>query len=149
MSMLNELKKITDNSKKRLGRGHGSGKGAHTVGRGTKGQRARKSGEAPAWFEGGQLPLVKRLPMQRGKSRFNVLVPTAAVSLSEISKMKADVITLDSLKLEKVIHARFKKAKVIANGKIERKIVVRGLPVSAGATKLIVKAGGSVENATE
>ncbi len=145
MSILNQLQKITDTSKKRLGRGHGSGKGGHTVGRGTKGQRARKSGQAPAWFEGGQLPLTKRLPMQRGKSRFNVLLPTAAVSLSAISKMKADVITLDSLKLEKVIDRRFQKAKVIANGTIERKVIVRGLPVSAGAAKHISKAGGSVE----
>jgi large subunit ribosomal protein L15 len=147
MSMLNQLKKITDRSAKRLGRGHGSGKGAHTVGRGNKGTRARKSGQAPAWFEGGQLPLVKRLPMQRGKSRFNVLVPTAAVTLAALNNMKATEITLDTLKLEKVIDGRFKKAKVIANGKIERKVLLKGVPASAGATAQIEKAGGSVESA--
>ncbi|MBW7955596.1 50S ribosomal protein L15 [Patescibacteria group bacterium] len=149
MSMLNQLKKITTSGSKRVGRGIGSGKGGHTVGRGTKGQRARKSGQAPAWFEGGQLPLIKRLPMQRGKGRFNVLVPTAAVSLSDVNKMKADVVTLDSLKLEKVIHSRFQRAKIIANGKIERKVIVRGLPVSAGAAKQIEQAGGSIESASE
>lgn len=147
--MLNELQKITSNPKKRVGRGYGSGKGGHTVGRGTKGQRSRKSGNAPAWFEGGQLPLIKRLPMQRGKNRFNVLVPTAAVSLSDLSNMTAEVITLDALKLEKIIHSRFQRAKVIANGKIERKVIVRGLPVSAGAAKQIEQAGGSIESATE
>ncbi|MBW7944339.1 50S ribosomal protein L15 [Patescibacteria group bacterium] len=148
MSMLNTLKKLTDHPKKRVGRGYGTGKGGHTVGRGTKGQRARKSGQAPAWFEGGQLPMIKRLPMQRGKARFNVLTPTAAVTLSDINKMKADVITLDALKLEKVIHSRFQRAKIIANGKIERKVIVRGLPTSAGAAKQIEQAGGSVESAT-
>jgi len=147
--MLNDLKKLTDKPKKRLGRGYGSGKGGHTVGRGTKGQRARKSGEAPAWFEGGQLPLIKRLPMQRGKNRFNVLTPTAEVTLAMVQKMVADVITLDALKLEKVIHPRFQRAKLIANGKIERKVIVRGLPVTAGAAKQIEQAGGSIESATE
>lgn len=149
MSMLNVLKKLTEKPKKRIGRGYGTGKGGHTVGRGTKGQRARKSGEAPAWYEGGQLPLIKRLPMQRGKARFNVLVPTAEVTLSHLNKMTAEVITLDALKLEKVIHARFQRAKVIANGKIERKVIVRGLPATAGAVKAIKHAGGSVESATE
>jgi large subunit ribosomal protein L15 len=147
--MLNVLKKLTDKPKKRIGRGYGTGKGGHTVGRGTKGQRARKSGEAPAWYEGGQLPLIKRLPMQRGKARFNVLVPTAEVTLAHLNKMTAEVITLDALKLEKVIHARFQRAKVIANGKIERKVIVRGLPATAGAVKAIEHAGGSVESATE
>src|SRR5260221_1304622 len=99
MSMLNKLTKITEKPAKRLGRGYGSGKGEHTVGRGNKGMRARKSGEAPAWFEGGQLPLVKRLPMLRGKSRFNVIRPTATVTLSHIEKMKAETITLDAVKL--------------------------------------------------
>lgn len=146
--MLNDLKKITSKPAKRVGRGHGSGKGAHTVGRGNKGQRARKSGQAPAWFEGGQLPLIKRLPMLRGKSRFNVIDPSAEVTLSDLNKMQAEVITLDTLILEKVISKRFKKAKIIANGSIERKVVVKGLPVSAGATKLITQAGGSVESAT-
>jgi large subunit ribosomal protein L15 len=87
--------------------------------------------------------------MQRGKARFNVLVPTAEVTLAHLNKMTAEVITLDALKLEKVIHARFQRAKVIANGKIERKVIVRGLPATAGAVKAIEHAGGSVESATE
>lgn len=148
MSKLSELKKLTTPKMKRIGRGIGSGKGGHTVGRGTKGQRSRKSGQAPAWFEGGQLPLIKRLPMQRGKSKFNVLTPTAAVSVSELNTMKAEVITLDTLKLEGIIHRRFTRAKIIANGTIERKVIVKGIPASAGAAALITKAGGSIESAT-
>jgi large subunit ribosomal protein L15 len=142
--MLNNLKKITEKQSKRLGRGRGSGKGEHTVGRGNKGMRARKSGEAPAWFEGGQLPMIKRMPMQRGKGRFNVLYPAALVSLSDLERMSAEVITLDTLKLEKVIDKRFQKAKIVANGKITRKVTVQGLPVSQSAIKLIEAAKGQV-----
>jgi large subunit ribosomal protein L15 len=145
MSLLNSLTKVVEKPSKRLGRGPGSGKGRHTVGRGTKGQRARKSGEAPLWFEGGQLPLTKRLPMLRGKSRFNVLIPTAAVRLSDLEKMSSDVISLDTLKLEGLIDGRFKKAKVIANGSLTRKVIVRGIAVSKAAATIIEQAGGSIE----
>ncbi len=147
MSLLKTLTKIVDKPAKRLGRGTGSGKGNHTVGRGSKGQRSRKSGQAPAWFEGGQLPLIKRLPMLRGKKRFNVLDPAAAVSLSEIDKMKADIITLDTLKLEKVIEGRFRKAKIINNGTLSRKVIVRGIPVSKNAATIIEQQGGTIEAA--
>lgn len=143
--MLQKLPQIVHKSAKRLGRGVGSGKGEHTVGRGTKGQRARKSGEAPAWFEGGQLPLIKRLPMQRGKARFNVLVPTAEVSLRDIEKMKSTVITLEALKLEKVIHPRFTRAKIIANGKVSRSVTIQGLAISQTAATMIEQAGGKVQ----
>jgi large subunit ribosomal protein L15 len=146
MSLLNKLNKLVENPSKRLGRGPGSGKGKHTVGRGNKGMRARKSGSAPLWFEGGQLPLIKRVPMQRGKGRFNVLFPTAAVGLNEIEKMSADVITLDTLKIERIIDQRFKKAKIIANGSLTRKVTVRGIAVSKTAATIIEQAGGSIEN---
>lgn len=143
--MLQNLTKIVDRPAKRLGRGPGSGKGRHTVGRGTKGQRARKSGEAPLWFEGGQLPLVKRMPMLRGKARFNVLHPAAAVTLTDLNKMSGSTITLDTLKLEKVIDPKFKKAKIIANGTIDRKVNVQGIRVSKAAAAAIEKAGGKIE----
>ncbi len=143
--MLNKLTKITEKKAKRLGRGPGSGKGEHTVGRGNKGMRARKSGQAQAWFEGGQLPMVKRMPMLRGKARFNVLTPSAMVTLHDLNKMSAEVITLDALKLEKVIDARFAKAKIVANGEVTRKVSVQGVPVSKSAKTAIEKAGGKVE----
>lgn len=147
MSLMLTLSKSSEKKKKRLGRGPGSGKGRHTVGRGSKGSGARKSGSMPTWYEGGQLPLIKRLPMLRGKARFNVIRPTAAVSLSDIEKMTAEIITLDSLKLEKVIDSKFKKAKIIANGKIARKVTVQGIAVSATAAKMIAAAGGTTESA--
>ena len=144
MSLLNKLTKITEKKSKRLGRGVGSGKGEHTVGRGNKGMRARNSGEAPAWFEGGQLSITKRMPMLRGKARFNVLEPAAMVTLNDLSKMSTDVITLDALKLEKIIDKKFKKAKIVANGQITRKVSIQGVPVSKTAATLIEKAGGTV-----
>ncbi|SRR5258708_14977592 len=144
MSMLHKLTKIATKPSKRLGRGRGSGKGEHTVGRGTKGQRARKSGEAPAWFEGGQLPLVKRLPMMRGKDRFSVLEPSALVTLNDLNKMSTTVITLDALKLEHVVDKRFHKAKIVGNGTITRKVSVQGVRVSKSAAAQIEKAGGEI-----
>jgi len=144
MSLLNSLTSIVSRSSKRVGRGYGSGKGGHTSGRGMKGQRSRVGSKIPLWFEGGQLPLTKRLPMLRGKGRFNVLVPTAEVTLADIEKMDAKVINLETLKIEKVINARFKKAKLVKTGKLTRKVTVE-IPVSAASKKAIESAGGSTK----
>jgi large subunit ribosomal protein L15 len=144
MSLLNSLTSIVSRSSKRVGRGYGSGKGGHTSGRGMKGQRSRVGSKIPLWFEGGQLPLTKRLPMLRGKGRFNVLVPTAEVTLADIEKMDAKVISLETLKIEKVINARFKKAKLVKTGKLTRSVTVE-IPVSAAAKKAIESAGGSIK----
>jgi large subunit ribosomal protein L15 len=144
MSLLNKLTITTTKSSKRLGRGYGSGKGGHTSTRGQKGQKSRQGAKIPLWFEGGQLPLIKRLPMLRGKGRLNVVRITAEVTLSEINAMKADTITLDTLKLEKVISSRAGKAKVIASGKLDKKVTVQGLKVTKAAQEAIVAAGGAV-----
>ncbi len=146
MSLLNSLTSIIDNSKKRVGRGYGSGKGGHTSSRGQKGQKSREGGSVPLWFEGGQLPIIKRMPMMRGKARFKVVRPTAEVNLSAINKMKSDIISLDTLILEKVIDKKFKKAKVIAGGKLEKKVTLKGLRVSASARKEIESLGGKIED---
>jgi large subunit ribosomal protein L15 len=143
MSLLNSLTSIINTKSKRVGRGAGSGKGFHTAGRGNKGQKARSGGSVPLWFEGGQLPLVKRLPMWRGKGKFNVVRPTAEITLTDLNNMTATSITLETLKLEKVIDGRFKKAKIVKTGKLERKVAVE-IPTTAGAEKEIKKAGGSV-----
>ena len=145
MSLLNKLTSITEKSHKRVGRGYGMGKGGHTAGRGQKGQGSRTGANVPLWFEGGQLPLIKRLPMWRGKGKFTSVRPSAAITLSDLEKMTADVITLETLKVEKVIDRRYKKAKVISNGSLTRKITVKEIGVSAGARKAIEKAGGTVE----
>lgn len=145
MSLLNQLTSTSTRSGKRLGRGYGSGKGGHTSSRGQKGQNSRQGKNMPIWFEGGQLPMIKRMPMIRGKSRFESLEPTAELTLTDLAKMKADIISLDTLKLEKVIDPRFKKAKIISNGQINRVVTVQGIRVSTAAKAAIVKAGGKVE----
>jgi len=145
MSLLGSLIAITSRKSKRLGRGIGSGKGGHTASRGNKGQRARTGGSIPLWFEGGQLPLIKRMPMWRGKGKFKVVRPTAEVSLSEVEKMSSPTITLETLKIEKVIDTRFKKAKIVATGTISRAVEIQGVLISKSAQAAIEKAGGSVK----
>jgi len=130
---------------KRLGRGYGSGKGGHTVGRGQKGQKSRKGKPIPLWFEGGQLPGVKKYPMIRGKSRFSVLTPTAEITLTDLEKLSTNMVTLETLKLHKVIDRRFKKAKIIYNGKLTKKRQIKGILISAKARQAVEKLGGSVE----
>lgn len=142
MSLLNKLSSVRKSLPKRVGRGYGSGKGGHNSGRGQKGQNSR--GGVPIWFEGGQLPLIKRMPMQRGKSKLKVVRPTAELNLTELHNIKADTITLDTLKLEKIIDARFKKAKIVASGEITRKVTIEGIGVTQGAKSAIEKAGGTV-----
>ncbi len=147
MSLLAKLARTTKPSKKRVGRGYGSGQGGHTSGRGTKGQGSRVGGKIANWFEGGQLPLIKRLPMWRGKGRFNVVRPTAQVSLATLQNMQATTITLETLKLEKIVDTRFKKAKIVKTGKITRAVTIDGVRVTAGAKAAIEAAGGTVVQA--
>lgn len=145
MSLLHKLTSITARSSKRLGRGYGSGKGGHTASRGQKGQRSRKGKSIPLWFEGGQLPGVKKYPMIRGKGKFKVLRTTAEINLTDLEKLPVTEVTLETLKLHKVIEPAFKKAKIIHTGKLTQKRNVKGIPVSAQARRTIEKLGGSVE----
>ncbi len=145
MSLLNKLKKTSDKKKKRLGRGYGSGKGGHTTNRGMKGQKSRVGSKIPLWFEGGQLPLVKRVPMLRGKGRFKVVRPVAELTFDDINKFDFDVITLQTLKANRIIDPAFKQAKIIKSGKLKKKITVKGIRVSKGAEEVIKNLGGSVE----
>lgn len=145
MSLFDQLQKTTTKSAKRLGRGYGSGKGGHTAGRGQKGQRSRTGFKTPLWFEGGSLPLTKRLPMWRGKSRFENLRPTAELTFDDINAMDLEEISLDTLKLNKIINSAFKKAKIIKKGKLNRKITVKGIALSEAAKKEIESLGGKVE----
>lgn len=144
MSILSVIKKITTKRSKRLGRGYGSGKGGHTSSRGQKGQTSRTGSKVPLWFEGGALPLSKRIPMWRGKGRFKSLRSTAELTLSDLNKIELSEITLDSLKLNKIIDLRYKKAKVIATGKLSKKVTLKGILVSQAAKKEIEALGGSV-----
>jgi large subunit ribosomal protein L15 len=144
MKKLNNLISIVSKSQKRVGRGYGSGVGGHTSTRGQKGQKSRSGSKIPLWFEGGQLPLIKRMPMLRGKGRMNVVRPTFEVSLTELNGMTATEVTLDTLKLENIVSARAKVAKVIATGTLSRVINLKGVRTSAQAKVAIEQAGGTV-----
>jgi len=127
--------------KKRVGRGFGChGK---TAGRGHKGQKARSGGYHKVGFEGGQMPLQRRLPKRGFASQMRD--DTAEVRLSDLRKVAADVIDLAALKSAGVVPQSVLRAKVILAGEIKRKVALKGLLVSKGARAAIEAAGGNVE----
>lgn len=128
-------------SAKRLGRGIGSGLGK-TSGRGHKGQKSRKGGGIRRGFEGGQMPLYRRLPKFGFTSHINNV---AEVRLSDLEKVPSSEITLDILKEFKVVAYNFSAAKVILSGEITAAKAVKGIKVTKGAKSAIEAAGGSVE----
>lgn len=129
-------------SRKRVARGIGSGLGK-TAGRGHKGQKSRSGGLHKVGFEGGQMPLQRRLP-KRGfasrTSRYN-----DELRLYQLQAMKAEVVDLEALRAEGVIGHEIRKVKVINTGNIERAVTVKGLAVTEGAKAAIEAAGGKVE----
>src|SRR5690606_6506310 len=129
-------------SRKRVGRGIGSGLGK-TCGRGHKGQRARKSGNVRPGFEGGQMPLQKRLPKYGFTSR--VSLSHAEVRLGELSSLQASVIDLEVLRSANVIGHNIKTVKIFLSGELKSAITVKGLAVSKGAKAAIEAAGGKIE----
>ena len=141
---LNELSPGEGSKKdrKRAGRGIGSGLGK-TAGRGHKGQKSRTGGYHKVGFEGGQMPLQRRLP-KRGfasrTARYN-----AEVRLYQLAVMDADIIDMDVLKAEKIVGHDTKKVKIINTGELARAITVKGLAVTKGAQAAIEAAGGKVE----
>ena len=141
---LNQIKPAAGakHAKKRVGRGIGSGSGK-TAGRGHKGQKARSGGFHKVGFEGGQMPLQRRLP----KRGFVSLTrgDTVEVRLSSLDKLPVDDIDILVLKQAGVVPNAALSAKVILNGEIKRKVTLRGLLVTKGTRAAIEKAGGSVE----
>ena len=129
--------------RKRVGRGIGSGLGK-TCGRGHKGQSSRAGGGVKAGFEGGQMPLQRRLPKSGFVSRVGRLV--AEVRLSELAAVNADVVDLAALKSADVIGENIRRAKVIASGTIAKSVTLRGLGVTKGARAAIEAAGGTIED---
>ncbi len=127
---------------KRRGRGIGSGLGK-TAGRGHKGQKARSGGFHKIGFEGGQMPLQRRLPKFGFMSR-KALV-SSEIRLSEIDKSGLDVITIDSLKEVGLIQKNIKFVKVMLSGEITRPVTIQGIKVTAGAAKAVESAGGKIE----
>jgi len=129
-------------SAKRVGRGIGSGLGK-TCGRGHKGQSSRSGGFHKVGFEGGQMPLQRRLPKVGFTSRISF--KTAEVRLSELAKVDGDVIDLLSLKAANVIGQHIDRAKIMVSGVVERAVTVKGISVTKGARAAIETAGGKVE----
>jgi large subunit ribosomal protein L15 len=126
----------------RVGRGASAGQGK-TCGRGVKGQRARKGGYHKVGFEGGQMPLQRRLPKVGFRSK---VAPTVAeVRLSELAKVQGDVVDLTSLKAANLVHQQALRARIVASGSISKAVTVKGVHVTKGARSAIEAAGGKIE----
>ncbi len=141
---LNDLSPGTGAKKvgKRKGRGHSAGQGK-TSGRGQKGQKARSGGFHKVGFEGGQMPLQRRLPKVGFNSR--MAANSAELRLHELALPSADVIDMDVLKKAHLVPAKVSKVKVILSGKIEKAVKLKGLAVTKGARAAIEAAGGTIE----
>jgi len=141
---LNSLKPAAGSktAAKRVGRGIGSGLGK-TAGRGHKGQKARAGGYHKVGFEGGQMPMQRRLPKVGFNSRMGLR--TAEIRLHELNKIDADVIDVKALQAANLISRNIKRVKVMAAGKIDKAVTLKGIKVTQGARTAIEAAGGKIE----
>ena len=128
---------------KRVGRGIGSGLGK-TAGRGHKGQKARSGGSVRPGFEGGQMPLQKRLPKFGFASRISRT--TAQIRLGELNTVAGDVIDLEALKNADLINDNIARVRVFLSGELSKAVNLKGIAVTKGAREAIEKAGGKVED---
>ncbi|HRH86308.1 MAG TPA: 50S ribosomal protein L15 [Rubrivivax sp.] len=128
-------------ARRRLGRGIGSGLGK-TAGRGHKGQKSRAGGFHKVGFEGGQMPLQRRLPKRGFKSRTAAF--NAEVTLAELQRLGVEEVDLLALKQARLVGDQAKVVKVIKSGELNRKVVLKGIGATAGAKAAIEAAGGSV-----
>jgi len=145
MSMkLNTLAPAPGSRKTRLrvGRGASAGQGK-TCGRGVKGQRARKGGYHKVGFEGGQMPLQRRLPKVGFRSK--VAATVAEVRLSELAKVSGDLIDLASLKAANLVPAFVLRARIVASGEVAKALTIKGLHLTKGAKAAVEAAGGKIE----
>ncbi len=142
---LNSLKPAAGSKtdRKRVGRGIGSGLGK-TCGRGHKGQKSRSGGFHKVGFEGGQMPLQRRLPKVGFRSK--MARTTGELRLNEIAKVEGDVVDMDALYRADILPMNIARAKIILSGSIDRAVTVRGIRVSKGARAAIEAAGGKVED---
>jgi large subunit ribosomal protein L15 len=129
-------------TRKRVGRGIGSGLGK-TCGRGHKGQKSRSGGFHKVGFEGGQMPLQRRLPKVGFTSR--VSLSSAEVRLSELAKVDGDVVDLEALMKANIVSRGIKRAKIFASGSVDRAYTIKGVGLTKGAKAAIEAAGGKVE----
>lgn len=127
--------------KKRVGRGIGSGLGKTST-RGHKGQKARKSGNVRPGFEGGQMPLQKRLPKFGFYSRIGSV--TAEVRTSELVKVEGNLVNLQTLEKANIIHRNIQRAKIMLSGTVGKAVTVEGIALTKGARAAIEAAGGTI-----
>jgi|SRR3989344_8543249 len=146
---MQNLPKVVKSRKKRLGRGYGSGVGGHTVGRGQKGQKSRSS--VHILFEGVKVKksLLRRLPVLRGKDKFKpIKAKPLIVNLDDLNTLKdgtvVDIASLGSAGILNPKKAQIKGVKILGNGKLAKKLIVK-LPASESASKKILAAGGKIE----
>jgi large subunit ribosomal protein L15 len=142
---LNDLKPGVGSRRPRLrvGRGASAGQGK-TCGRGVKGQRARKGGYHKVGFEGGQMPLQRRLPKVGFRSAMKAA--RAEVRLHELALVDAAVIDLAALKRAGIVSAAAERAKVVLSGEIKKAVTLKGIQVTKGAREAIAAAGGNIED---
>jgi large subunit ribosomal protein L15 len=126
----------------RVGRGASAGQGK-TCGRGVKGQRARKGGYHKVGFEGGQMPLQRRLPKTGFRSAMARTV--AEVRLSELAKLDGNTVDLDSLKQANLVPATVLRARIVSSGAVAKAYTIKGVHVTKGARTAIEAAGGKIE----
>jgi len=144
---MSELPKVKSRSKKRVGRGYGSGKGGHTVGRGQKGQKSRS--RLHILFEGTKVKksLLRRLPLRRGKDKFKSSPKPVIVNVEYLNLLpdnsKVDISSLSKSGIINIKNSQKIKVKILGNGKLEKKLTVY-LPTSKTAAKKIEKAGGKI-----
>lgn len=142
---LHELSKSPEaKARKRVGRGPGSGTGK-TSGRGEKGQKARSGASIPAWFQGGQSPLFRRLP-KRGFNNARFTKEYAVINLSDLNKFNdGDIVTPEMLKDLGIVKKQLSGIKVLGDGELDKKITVKAQRFSSVAVTKIEKAGGIAE----
>lgn len=150
---LSNLKKLKERSKKRVGRGVGSGKGSHTSGRGQKGQTSRSGNQIRPGFEGGQNPLHKRLPKMKG-IRISAMANSKMMSPRKRTKIQVTLGFLNQFNDGDVVNEAIVRAKkgvkgaayikVLDSGELKKKVTIDGLKVTKGATKKIESAGGKI-----
>jgi len=147
--MLENLKSIAKNKSKRVGRGIGSGKGGHTVGKGIKGHKTRSGYKEPRpGFEGGQMPLSRRIPKKKGFKRGHLKQKegNATLTFNDINSLpETDLIDIKFLRLNNLIKASSKSVKIVNKGNLTKKLNFKGIKVSAPAKEVIEKQGGKVQ----
>jgi large subunit ribosomal protein L15 len=144
---LNELKppKNSRHSKKRVGRGHGSGLGK-TCGRGHKGQKSRSGVSIPAWFEGGQMPLVRRIPKSGPRRTGHVRIEYSVVNIQTLNTFEdGATVSLKTMFESGIVKGKNSKVKILGDGEIEKKLTVQAHKFSKTAVEKIEAMGGTAE----